>query len=376
MDDRMTRENDLKYGRGFRCTLLLLLLGGSMLLSSCADLGYYVQCATGHFGVMNKCTPIPELLEDPEIPSSLKGKLQTVLAIRDFASSELGLPDNGSYRSYGDLGRPYVVWNVVAAPEVSLEPVQWCFPVAGCVSYRGYFKRENAEEFADRLRREGKEVYLYGVPAYSTLNWFDDPVLNTFLGRSESHLAGMIFHELAHQQLYVKGDSSFNEAFATTVEMEGVRRWLEHAGNSTGMTDYQDYFNRNEAVRGILAEVRSELAYLYAGSQPEADMRREKEMIVAKGKERYLELRESWGGYKGYDDLMANLNNARLSSMSTYHDLVPAFQRLLYANEGQLSDFYSAAAKLSSLPATERITRLQTSGQVVQVEPGENTITH
>jgi predicted aminopeptidase len=158
--------------------------------------------------------------------------------------------------------------------------------------------------------------------------------------------------------------------------MEGVRRWLEHAGNSTGMTDYQDYFNRNEAVRGILAEVRSELAYLYAGSQPEADMRREKEMIVAKGKERYLELRESWGGYKGYDDLMANLNNARLSSMSTYHDLVPAFQRLLYANEGQLSDFYSAAAKLSSLPASERITRLQTSGQVVQVKPGENTITH
>ena len=372
----MTKENDLKYGRGFRCTLLLLLLGGSMLLSSCADLGYYVQCATGHFGVMNKCTPIPELLEDPEIPSSLKGKLQTVLAIRDFASSELGLPDNGSYRSYGDLGRPYVVWNVVAAPEFSLEPVQWCFPVAGCVSYRGYFKRENAEEFADRLRREGKEVYLYGVPAYSTLNWFDDPVLNTFLGRSESHLAGMIFHELAHQQLYVKGDSSFNEAFATTVEMEGVRRWLEHAGNSTGMTDYQDYFNRNEAVRGILAEVRSELAYLYAGSQPEADMRQEKEMIVAKGKERYLELRESWGGYKGYDDLMANLNNARLSSMSTYHDLVPAFQRLLYANEGQLSDFYSAAAKLSGLPATERITRLQTSGQVVQVDPGEDAITH
>jgi predicted aminopeptidase len=372
----MTGKKDSRKGRSFRYALLFFLLGGCMLLSSCADLGYYVQCATGHFGVMNKCTPIPELLQDPETPTALKGQLQTVLAIRDFASSELGLPDNGSYRSYGDLGRPYVVWNVVAAPEFSMEPVQWCFPVAGCVSYRGYFKREEAEKFADRLQREGKEVYLYGVPAYSTLNWFDDPVLNTFLGRSESHLAGMIFHELAHQQLYVKGDSPFNEAFATTVEMEGVRRWLEHVGNSTGMTDYQDYFDRNEAVRRILAEVRSELAYLYAGSQPKAEMRREKETIIAKGRERYQELRESWGGYKGYDNLMADLNNARLSSMSTYHDLVPAFQRLLYEKEGQLADFYSAAAKLGSLPPFERITRLQTSGQVAQIEPGEDATTH
>jgi predicted aminopeptidase len=320
---------------------------------------------------MAKCSPIPKLLEDPETPPGLKGQLQTVLAIRDFASSDLGLPDNGSYRSYGDLGRPYVLWNVVAAPEFSLEPVQWCFPVAGCVSYRGYFDRSEAERFAGRLRREGKEVYLYGVPAYSTLNWFDDPVLNTFLDRSEPHLAGMIFHELAHQQLYIKGDSPFNEAFATAVEMEGVRRWLEHAGNSAAMKDYEEHFLRNEAVRLILAEMRSELAYLYADSRPQAEMRREKEKIIARGRERYKELRESWGGYRGYDDFMANLNNARLSSMSTYHDLVPAFQRLLYENEGRLTDFYSAVEKLGSLPAAERIVRLQTSGQVAKADPAD-----
>lgn len=362
----MIRTYDFKNGRYFRYSLLLLFLGGSLLLSSCANLGYYLHCATGHLGVMLKCEPIPELLDDPEIPPALKGQLQMVLSVRDFATSELGLPDNGSYRSYGDLGRPYVIWNIVAAPEFSLEPVQWCFPVAGCVSYRGYYKREQAEKFAEGLRREGKEVYLYGVPAYSTLNWFDDPVLNTFLGRSEPHLAGMIFHELAHQQLYVKGDSPFNEAFATTVEIEGVRRWLEHTGNPDGMTDYQEYFLRNEAVRRILGEVRSELAALYAGSQSEAVMRREKETIIAKGRERYKELKKSWGGYKGYDDLMTNLNNARLSSMSTYHDLVPAFQRLLFEKEGHLSDFYRAVAKLGKLPASERLARLETFGKMVQ----------
>jgi predicted aminopeptidase len=365
----MIRKNYFKYGRRLKYSLIFLSLCGSLLLSSCGNLGYYVQCATGHLGVMAKCSPIPEIIEDPETPPALKGQLQMVLAIRDFASTDLGLPDNGSYRSYGDLGRPYVLWNVVAAPEFSLEPVQWCFPVAGCVSYRGYFDRDEAERFADRLLREGKEVYLYGVPAYSTLNWFDDPVLNTFLDRSESHLAGMIFHELAHQQLYVKGDSPFNEAFATTVEMEGVRRWMKHAGNPAGMKEYEEYFLRNEAVRLILAEIRSELAYLYADSRPEAEMRREKETIIARGRERYKELRESWGGYRGYDDFMSNLNNARLSSMSTYHDLVPAFQRLLYENEGRLGDFYSAAAKLGSLPSSERIVRLQTSGHVAKVDP-------
>jgi len=367
----MKRRKDRENSSPFRFYVLLFLLGGSLLLSACGDLGYYVQCATGHLGVMLKCAPIPELIDDPKTPPALKEQLQTVLAIRDFASSELGLPENGSYRSYGDLGRPYVIWNVVAAPEFSLKPLQWCFPVAGCVSYRGYFDRDEAKKFADRLQGEGKEVYLYGVPAYSTLNWFNDPVLNTFLGRSEPHLAGMIFHELAHQQLYLKGDSSFNEAFATTVEMEGVRRWLQHVGDSTGMSEYQNYFLRNEAVRRILGQVRSELSDLYASGQPESVMRREKETIIARGSKRYQELKKSWGGYGGYDDLMANLNNARLSSISTYHELVPAFQRLLHEKKDRLPDFYRAAAKLAGLPPSERLSRLQTLGKVAKAGVGD-----
>lgn len=375
MINRMSGKID-KKNRGFKYSLLLSLLGGSLLLSSCTNLGYYVQCATGHLGVMRKCSPIPELLKDPETPPALRGQLETVLDIREFASSELGLPDNDSYRSYGDLGRPYVLWNVVAAPEFSLEPVQWCFPVAGCVSYRGYYKREKAEKFAEGLRRQGKDVYVYGVPAYSTLNWFDDPVLNTFIGRSEPHLAGLIFHELAHQQVYVKGDSSFNEAFATTVEIEGVRRWLEHAGNPEGMVQYQEYYDRNEAIRGILAEVRLELSLLYADSQPKEVMRQAKESIFTRGRERYEALRKAWGGYGGYDDLMANLNNARLSSMSTYHDLVPAFQRLLFAKGGDLEDFYRDAADIGRLPSAERLATLQTTGHLAQTEPEEDTATH
>jgi predicted aminopeptidase len=346
----------------------LVFLGGCALLASCGDLGYYAQCATGHLGVMAKCEPIPRLIADPATPAALKGQLEKVVAIRDFASRELGLPENGSYRSYGDLGRPYVIWNVVAAPEFSMTPLQWCFPVAGCVSYRGYFKRRAAEDFAAGLRRQGNEVYLYGVSAYSTLQWFDDPVLNTFLDRPEPFLAGMIFHELAHQQFYVKDDSSFNEAFATTVELEGVRRWLERGGDPEGAEAYRAQFHRHEELLHLLTGVRDELEKLYAAGRSITEMRREKEAIFRRARMNYGELKESWAGYDGFDNLMAGLNNARLGSMSTYHDLVPAFQQLLAAEDGRLPAFYRVVAELGKLPQAERHARLQPPAKVARAQ--------
>jgi len=345
--------------------LLPVLLGLSLLLPACGDLGYYVQCAEGHLGVMARSRPISRILADPATSPELREQLEKAVAIRDFASEELGLPDNGSYRSYCDLGRPYVVWNVVAAPEFSLAPVRWCFPVAGCVSYRGYFKREAAEAFAARQKQAGNEVYLYGVPAYSTLSWFDDPLLNTFLHRSGPRLAGTIFHELAHQVVYLPDDSRFNEAFATAVELEGVRRWLGATGDSDQMSAYRKFHQRKEAVLALLEEVRGELEGLYGSGISEVDMRRRKGEILESVGPRYQALKESWGGYSGYDRLFSELNNARLVSVSTYHDLVPAFQTLLTESGGNLPAFYRAVAEIASLPEPERLARLHSLVPVV-----------
>lgn len=358
-------RNPRDIGTGARRGALLLFAVACLLLAACSDLGYYVQCATGHLGVMARCEPIPDILADPRTAPELKGRLETVLAIRDFASRELSLPDNGSYRSYGDLGRSAAVWNVVAAPEFSLAPRQWCFPVAGCVSYRGYFERAAAEAFAVGLQEEGLEVDLYGVDAYSTLNWFDDPVLNTFLDRPEPYLAGVIFHELAHQVLYVQDDSRFNEAFASTVEMEGVRRWLQRGAEPAAVDAYREHWRRQGDIQELLASLRGDLAVLYGGGLPAQEMRRQKAALLEVAQRRYRELREEWGGYHGYDPLFEGLNNARLAATNTYHELVPPFQRLLAA-AGDLAAFYRAAAELGRLPPQERHARLRAFGQTAR----------
>src|SRR4051812_10885006 len=203
----------------FRCILLAL---SASSLCGC----YLIQAATGQMQIVSKRQPIAEVIRDPATSEKLKARLEYVAAARDFASRELGLPDNESYRSYADLGRPYVVWNVFAAPEFSVEPRQWCFPIAGCVVYRGYFSEAAAQRYARKLRRRGDDVAVGGVAAYSTLGHFKDPVLSTMLGWSDAQLAATLFHELAHQVVYVPGDSQFNESFATVVEEAGLERWL------------------------------------------------------------------------------------------------------------------------------------------------------
>lgn len=338
------------------------------LLAGCAGPGYYVQAIEGQLGVMRHTRTIDAILQDPATDAALKKRLAYVLKARTFASRELALPDNPSYRRYADLQGPYVTWSVIATPELSLQPVRWCFLVAGCVPYRGYFSQQRAQDFAARLQRDGDDVYVAGVSAYSTLGWFSDPLPSPVLRRSDVEVAGIIFHELAHQELYVRGDSAFNESFATTVEIEGVRRWLQ-AGTDTSATAPSDQARtlhaylqdkqRHEEFVALLLKHRAQLQTLYASSLADAEKRTRKAQVFRDLKQDYQTLKLSWGGYAGYDHWFdLSLNNAHLSAVGLYQRYVPAFQALLAEQQGDLPRFYTLARKLSQLPAAERADRL------------------
>jgi predicted aminopeptidase len=347
-----------------------MLLG----ITSCADLRYLTHASRGHLKIMTQRQPIDKLLANPELSPELREKLATVLRIREFASHELLLPNNGSYRSYADLQRPFVVWNVVATPEFSLTPVEWCFPVAGCVSYRGFYKPEQAEAFATLLREGGYDVHWYGVSAYSTLGWFDDPVLNTFLNRSETELAGLIFHELAHQQIYVKNDTPFNEAFAMAVEREGVLRWLRRFGSEEKIADYLLSKKREEDFLHLGRETQQQLLTLYAQPLAEEEKRHRKAEVFQKLRERHALWRQEQGGFNGYDRwFAAELNNAKFASVNTYHTFIPSFEALLGEQGGDLASFYQEVSRLGVLPMQQRLARLEElrSILVAQESPAE-----
>ena len=246
-----------------RRLLFICIAAIAPLLAGCGSLGYYVQSIDGQMKLLQARRPIADVIADPATPPPLKAKLERVLAIRDFASRELKLPDNPSYRNYADLQRPFVVWNVFAAAEFSVKPREWCFLIVGCVGYRGYFAQAGAEAYTRELRGEGLDVFVSGVPAYSTLGWFDDPVLNTFINYPEHALSRLIFHELAHQVVYVKGDTGFNESFAAAVETEGVRRWIARNGDDTMRADFERAQQRRTQFRELLSKYRERLAALY-----------------------------------------------------------------------------------------------------------------
>lgn len=351
----------MKLRRRYAVTILLLLVGLTLLaLGACSDLGYYRQAASGQWQILSRRQDISKLLADPATPKKLRGRLQTALSIRDFASQDLSLPDNGSYRCYADLGRPCVVWNVVAAPPFSLTPRRWCFPIAGCVPYRGYYDEAAARKFAAGLASGGDDVYVYGVTAYSTLGWFDDPVLNTFIDKPDYVLAGMIFHELAHQEVYVKGDADFNEAFAMTVQLAGVERWLADHGSADERAAYARAQARQEEFLALVRATRGQLQALYDRPGPAPQMLQAKAEILAGMRQQYAALKQSWGGYAGYDRwFAAPLNNARFVAVATYRHLVPAFTRLLAQYHGDFGQFYGAVQALAELPAQERRQRLE-----------------
>ncbi len=336
---------------------LLALLGGC---SSWGDgSGYYWQSMAGHLAVMREARPIDELLAGPALDPELRRKLEEVLAIRRFASAQLALPENGSYTDYADLKRPFVVWNVFATPELSLKLKEWCFPVAGCVGYRGYYDPRDAERFAARLRAEGYEAFVRGVPAYSTLGWFDDPVLNTFVRYPDGELARLVFHELAHQELYAKGDTTFNESFATAVEQAGLERWLaarEAGGAAPALrAEWLRFAARRDQFLALLARQRAALEAVYASDASGDEKRAAKVGIFAALRNDYEALKRQWGGYAGYDRWFAQpLTNAHLASVATYTAQVPAFRALLAREHGNLPAFYAAARRLAGLPKAER----------------------
>jgi len=329
----------------------LVLLALAALASGC----YEWQAARGQIGIMTKRRPIASVASDPATPKAVREQLQQVTAIRDFASRELGLPDNGSYRSYVDLHREYVVWNVFAAPEFSVQAKEWCYPIVGCVAYRGYFDEGRARELALELRARGFDVAVGGVAAYSTLGHFDDPVLSSMMGWNDVEFASIIFHELTHQMLYVKNDSSFNEALATLVEQEGVRRWLLAQGRNEDLAQYLLQQQRYERVTRLLIETRGELATLYASKIDPVQMRARKREIFADMHARYDRLREEWGGRAPFAEWFSGeINNAHLVSIATYESCVPGFARELGAQGGDLAAFYRRVREIASLPQAQR----------------------
>jgi len=342
-----------------RALLVLLLAVAVLAVAGCSGMGYYMQSIGGQLEVLRARKPIDEVLGDPDSPQALKARLALVLSIREFASRELALPDNGSYRGYADLARPYVVWNVIAAERLSIVPRRWCFPFAGCVGYKGFFAEAEAEAEAAALRAEGNDVFIAGVPAYSTLGWFDDPVLNTFVGYPQAELARLIFHELAHQVVYVRDDSVFNESFAVAVELEGVRRWLARHGTDKDRMAFEASRKRRAEFTALTLKYRKLLAALYASQATEAEKLAGKRETFAALAREYGALKVSWGGFSGYDRWLGpQANNATIASVAIYNQLVPGFQRMLAREGGDLGRFYDAVKALAELPRAERRTQL------------------
>lgn len=339
---------------------LLFVIISTASLSSCATLSYYGQSISGQLELLRKREPIDELLATSGLTDQLRTELLQVLQIRDFASETLLLPDNGSYRTYADLGRPYSVWNVIASPEFSLEPVQWCFLIVGCLPYRGYFSKQHAIRYAEKLRSQGYDVHVGGVSAYSTLGWFDDPLLNTMLRDDMTHTASVIFHELAHQKIYIKNDTHFNEAFADSIALIGVRHWLRSILGLDALLQFeQSQARENEFVQLILT-YRSELESLYRRHLSAQKKRQEKSAVFNRMASDYWKIRSGWGEHGDYDAWFSNgVNNAKLSAILTYRDLIADFMALFIAEGNDLQRLYARVKQLGQCDKTDRRKRLK-----------------
>jgi predicted aminopeptidase len=336
------------------------------LTTGCSSLGYYAQSVTGHVNLLRAAKPVPEWLADDIHPAALKERLALSQRLRDFAITELKLPDNASYRRYADLKRGAAVWNVVATPELSLQLKTWCFPVMGCVGYRGYFHEDEAQAYAAQLREQGYEVMVYGVPAYSTLgklpgSFFADPLLNTFIGFPEGDLARMIFHELSHQVVYADNDTVFNESFATAVERIGSKQWLTRFASPQVLAEQSARDARREDFRALTMRYRDRLDQLFRGPTSDEHKRAAKAQLMEQLRADYAQLKqERWGGFSGYDGWFEKANNASLGVLAAYNELVPDFERL-FEREGQnFEQFYAAVKRLALLPPQQRRQQLQT----------------
>ena len=329
-------------------------------LTGCESLSYYHQMMSGQIVILNKRQPIKQILAEPHIPTKLQEQLKLVQDIREFAKNELKLPVKNHYLSFVELDRPFVLWNVYATPEFSFRPKTWCYPIVGCTAYRGYFSKDDANDYVDKLKKKGYDVFIGGVAAYSTLGWFDDPVLSTFMNRSNIKLAALIFHELAHQLLYVENDTTFNESFATAVEQEGLRRWLVAKNNLASLSDYHIDFKRHQQFIQLIMKYRKKLELLYVQDLSALNKRNAKASLFDKLRDEYSLLKQHWKGYTGYDSWFSHkLNNAQLLSISTYYDLLPVFLKLLQNNGYDLKLFYKECQTLANKSREERLVFLQ-----------------
>jgi predicted aminopeptidase len=337
----------------------LLCLTTALFVTGCSTVGYYQQAAAGQYEVVSRQEKIPALLARTNTPAKLREKLELVLSLRQFAERELHLKTDGHYAKYADLGRRYVVWNVYAAPEFSMEPKQWWYPIVGRLKYRGFFSEKDARDCAARLAKEGYEVYVSGAEAYSTLGYFKDPVLNTFIYHPPVDLAETLFHELAHQRLFASGDTDFNEAFATVVGEEGARRWLAQNGDADSNEEYEKDLRRQRQFVALVLHGRDELKKVYERPLADEAKRAAKEQAIAQLRADYARLKASWNGYSGYDNWFERpINNARLNTVATYYKLVPAFQQLLAKHGGDLPAFYAEAKAVAETPKKQRHERL------------------
>ena len=332
-----------------------------LAVSGCTSISYYGQALEGHVKIMSARRDVARLIADPSTPDVLRTRMVSAKAIRQFAVDELALPDNDSYHSYVDVGREAVTWAVFAVPEFSLTPKAWCFAVYGCVPYLGYFSKDAAVALASDLKRQSFDVHVSAITAYSTLGWSSDPLLSTMFTEDETYLAGLVFHELAHQRVYVHGDSDFNEAFAVAVETTGVRKWLRAAHNTAGLRRYDAGRKRNQDFLALLSRTRDELSRIYQGHGSDAEKRAAKAAAIEKLRTRYRQVRDRrWGGYPGYDAWVeAPINNAKLAVVSVYSDHVTAFLRLFDLCSGDYPQFYAAVRQLGKLGKAERATALR-----------------
>ena len=339
---------------------ILFILG----CASCSTIAYYHQSISGHFSLISKREPIADIVNDSAQDEKLIEQLMLAQQLRSFASSRLKLPDNNSYRSYVQLDKPYVTWNVFAAAEFSIALQQWCFLVIGCVQYRGYFDENDAQGYAARLADQGLDVFVAGVPAYSTLGWFDDPLLSTMLDRGEIVTAAYIFHELAHQQFYVKGDSAFNEAFATVVEEIGVRRWLQQQQRIDELNKYEDWLQQKTVFSNFIKTARQELEQLYAQDLTPEAMRIEKMNKITEFRGNFKNLNKQNFQLSRYTKWVSGpLNNAQFGAIALYRELVPAFKRIFELCSSDFERFYKRAEEIAKFPEIQRQATLNTTNE-------------
>lgn len=327
--------------------LLALIIS---LLSSCQTIGFYNQAVQGQLEILRKSRPTARVLKDPDTSTQVRRQLAAVERIRRFASDHLSLPGHSSYGKYADLGRDHVVWVLYAAPEFSLTPKSWHYPAVGEMDYRGYFHQQDTASLANDLRQEGYDVFVGGVDAYSTLGWFHDPVLNTFINYPDIDLAETIFHELTHRKIFRRGDTVFNESLANTVAEEGVKRWLRHEQRWQDLKKYQERLIRRREFYQEIERARHRLEKLYASELDPTSMRREKVATLAKLRDQFRELRRRWGGRGLESWLKEDLNNGHIVSLHLYADQMPVFEKLLASCQGDLDLFFKQAAHVKISP--------------------------